>query len=725
MEADVRQFFLLFEEKVHKYDLSIDTSRLFDAIVYAEKAHENQKRMSGEPYIWHPLEVASILAEYEVDEDVLIAGILHDVVEDTDISLHVLEEKFGTEVADLVDGVTKLGLISFDTQLELQVENFRKMFLAMAKDIRVVIIKLADRLHNMRTLKYLAVEKQQRIAIETKEVFAPLAHRLGMSAIKWELEDQCFRYLKPIDYQKIKDIIALKRIEREQYIQMFVDNVQKKLKETGTQAAVTGRPKHFWSIYNKMVTQNLNVNELYDLFAIRIIVNGVQDCYSALGAVHTMYKPIPGRFKDYIAVPKQNNYQSLHTTIIGPNAMAVEIQIRTVDMHRVSEYGIAAHWRYKEGRATKVTAMDKKLSWLRELLDWQEGLKNSKDFMDHLKVDLFTEEIFVFSPKGDVFELPRYSTPVDFAYHVHTEVGHRCIGAKVNHQIKPLEYTLKSGDIVEVMTSKTSNPKLSWLTFVKTTGARTKIKQWFKKESQTVHAEEGQILLEKEVKSLLLLPSEVLSLSMIKSALDHFNYKKEEDFFAGMALGDLSVKHVSHYLKTQYDKEHGIFEEPINELQKSITKYVPKKKDIEIVVDGLADVMVHLSQCCNPVPGDRIIGYITRGYGVSVHRRDCRNVSNELEVERQVSVAWVENQLGQFEVDLTIEAFDRVGLLSDILHIIAETGLNIVRANVRTNYDGIVIADFSVMVHHTDELSRVITKIRNMNDIRNIYRKVK
>jgi GTP diphosphokinase / guanosine-3',5'-bis(diphosphate) 3'-diphosphatase len=724
LNNEVRIFFHELEAKIKDYDLSIDTGKIFRAVDYADNAHKGQKRKSGKPYIWHPLSVVEILTDYDMEENVLIAGILHDVVEDTNITIADVEKDFGTEVADLVDGVTKLGLITFDSHLEFQVENFRKMFLSMAKDIRVLIIKLADRVHNMRTLKYLSKEKQTRISLETKEIFAPLAHRLGMYNIKWELEDSCFRFLHPSDYAQIKEAISQKRNEREDYISQITDTIQKELKQVNIKATVTGRPKHFWSIYNKMVTQGLDISELYDLFAVRIIVETIQECYATVGVIHSMFKPIPGRFKDYIAMPKRNNYQSLHTTVVGDNGRPVEIQARTVDMHKISEYGIAAHYKYKEGStASKTTSVDKKLSWLRELLDWQDGVKNSKDYMDSLKGNLVSQEIYVFTPRGDVFELVTGATPIDFAYQIHTEVGHRCVGAKVNQQIKPLDYELQNGDIVEILTSKSSQPKLHWLTYAKSSGARTKIKQWFKKQKQDEYQEQGKELLVKEIKALLFLPSDLLNTNYMKSVLARYSFKKEGEFFSAMALGDVSVKQVAAYLRDLYEEEHGKPDEDVEEITQKLSKKATGKKDLSIEVAGVDDVLVHLSKCCNPIPGDNIIGYITRGYGVSIHRRDCHNISQEIDIERQVEAKWVASSASSFEVDLTLEAFDRVGLLHDILSQIAELGINILHANVRTNNTGVVMADLTILIQDVNQLSSVMAKIRGMSDIYNIYRK--
>lgn len=646
--------------RIKKYNEYFNVKFFLESFDFAYKAHQGQKRLSGEDFIWHPVNVASILADYEADEITIIAAILHDVVEDCDVKIEKIEKVFGTEIAKIVDGVTKLGKIHFSSLEEHTIENLRKMFLAMANDIRVIIIKLADRLHNMRTLKYLPEEKQKRIANETLEVYAPLSHRLGMSNIKWEIEDYCFRFMYSEDYQKLKNKIAEKREEREKFIFTFVSEVNKLLKQSGINSNISGRPKHFWSIYNKMRKQRTSIKNLYDLYAIRIVLDQVKDCYEVLGIIHTQFKPIPGKFKDYIAVPKQNMYQSIHTVVIGTGGKPVEVQIRTGYMHKISEFGIAAHWRYKEGRK-KEDRFEKRLSWLRELIDWQKDVDN-KDFLENLKEDLFTEEIFVFTPKGDVFELPKTATPLDFAYRVHTEIGHRCIGAKVNQEIVNLDIELNNGDIVEVITSNIDKPKMAWLSMVKTSSAKNKIRQWFKKNTN--------------------LYDDVKIVEKVEEKKD----SQHQDFS--------SIK-VSHQ---------------------------PVSCNNSVIVADAEGVLTYLSKCCNPLPGDEIIGHITKGRGVAIHRKECKNIK-VIDPDRLISSNWNCNYNGGFNLALEISAYDRVGLLNDIFAKIAEIKVNIVNGNIKTTSHGKAAVDLQVSISKLSMVNEVINKIKSVRDIYSVARK--
>jgi len=661
MDQELRSQLRETVKKVKRYNRHFNTKLFFDVFDYAMEAHKGQKRVSGEDYIWHPFNIFKILVEYEADEATLIAAILHDVVEDTFVEIDEIREKFGESISVIVDGVTKLGRIKFDSDEEQKIQNFRKMFMAMARDIRVIIIKLADRLHNMRTLSFLPEENQKKIARETMDIYAPLAHRLGMSNIKWEMEDLGFRILYESDYRKLKKDIAEKREEREQFIEEFVLQVKLLLEENGMKANISGRPKHFWSIYNKMKRQHTSIKNLYDLYAIRVVVGSVQQCYTVLGVLHTHFKPIPGRFKDYVAMPKQNLYQSIHTVLISKSGKPVEVQIRTEDMHRVSEFGVAAHWRYKE-RSKKEEEFEKKLSWLREFIEWQKD-SDAKDFYDDLKFDLFVEEIFVFTPKGDVYQLPKKATPLDFAYRVHTSIGHRCIGAKVNSQIVNLDKPLSNGDIVEIITQNIEQPKIAWLGSVKTSSARAKIKYWFRRNTD-VYEEKKETIKKQEEK------------------------KKEV--------------------------EREILEPKIKQRQ--------KKSSVGVVVEGAGDVMAYLSRCCNPMPGDGIIGYVTRGRGVAVHKKDCNNVRNS-DTERLIKVEWDNSYSGTYDIALEIEASDRIGLLNDIVAKIAEMKINIVNFNLRTTPQGVAVVGLILSLTKIELLDSIMGKLRSIKDVYQVKRK--
>lgn len=709
---------------------------------FAEVAHRNQLRNSGEDYILHPLEVAQILAELEMDEATIAASLLHDVVEDTSYTIEDIEKEFGSEIALLVDGVTKLGRIEYKSKMEQQVENLRKMFLAMAKDIRVILIKLADRLHNMRTLKYHSIEKQKEIARETLEIFAPLANRLGIFRIKWELEDLSFRYLKPQEYYDLVEKIALKRREREAYIDDVIVQMRERLNEVEIYADIEGRPKHFYSIYRKMMTQNKELSEIYDLMAIRVVVESVNDCYGALGIIHTLWKPIPGRFKDYIAMPKPNMYQSLHTTLIGVHGEPFEIQIRTSEMHRTSEYGIAAHWKYKEAinkeggskessnkeGSNKVADVnfEQKLSWLRQLLEWQHDSRDAGEFMESLKIDLFADTVFVFTPKGDVVELPADSCPIDFAYRVHTDVGHRCVGAKINGRIVPLETKLTNGDILEILTSKQgAGPSRDWLAFVKTSQAKNRIRQWFKKEQREDNIARGRENLEREAHKLGLEPGNVLKLESLLAIAKSQNFAGVDDLYAAIGDGVLTPNKVLMRLREELSKEE---REKLHlaALQQGEGKKPSPygKASHGVRVKGVDNVLVRFSRCCNPLPGDAIIGYITRGRGVSIHRGDCNNMlcHSQEESERVVEVMWAEQIDSTYPVDIQIYGKDKPHLVTEVMNTVVDTRTHILGINAQVGKDTIAHIQLRVEIRNVEQLKMVMHKIRKIKDITDVDR---
>jgi len=692
------------------------------AYEFAAAAHHGQQRNSGEDFIQHPLEVAIILAELEMDQPTIIAALLHDVLEDTEYEYADLEKKFGVEVALLVDGVTKLGRIEYKSKMELQVENLRKMFLAMAKDIRVILIKLADRLHNMRTLKYHSLEKQKEISQETLEIFAPLANRLGIFRIKWELEDLAFRYLKPEEYYDLVEGIALKRQEREAQINRVIAELKQRLDEIGIKADIAGRPKHFYSIYQKMIKQNKELSEIYDLTAVRVIVNSVNDCYGALGIVHTLWKPIPGRFKDYIAMPKPNMYQSLHTTLIGAQGEPFEIQIRTWEMHRTSEYGIAAHWKYKEGNKQGDSNFDKKLAWLRQLSEWQHESRDAGEYMESLKIDLFADTVFVFTPRGDVVELPKGSCPVDFAYRVHTDVGHRCIGAKINSRIVPLDTKLNNGDILEILTAKQGNgPSRDWLSFVKTSLAKNRIRGWFKKEQREENIIRGRESLEREVRKLGLDPAIVLKNENVLELAKAHNLTAIEDLYSIIGDGALTANKVLARLREEIAKE-AREKQQMAALQQGEAKGSSAygKASHGVMVKGVDNILVRFSRCCNPLPGDEIMGYITRGHGVSIHRADCENVSKNSQEEqnRIVEVMWDERTESIYPVDVQVFGEDRARLATDIMNVIADTRTQILAINARrVGKDNQASVLLSIEIRDLNHLNYIMQKIRRVKDV--------
>ena len=718
-------------DNIKKYNENANTEGVVRAFEFAKKAHEGQLRKSGEAYVHHPIEVATIMTELEMDIPSIEAALLHDVVEDTDYTLDDIKKEFGDDVALIVDGVTKIGKIHYTSQEEQQVENLRKMFLAMAKDIRVILIKLADRLHNIRTLKSMPPEKQRRIARETMEVYAPLAHRLGMSKIKGELEDLSLKYLDPVAYHEIAESINQKKRERDQYINAIIDELTEKLAAIGIKGQINGRAKHFYSIYRKMYTQHKSLDEIYDLFAVRIIVDSVSDCYAVLGMVHEMYKPIPMRFKDYIAMPKPNMYQSLHTTVIGPFGRPLEIQIRTWEMHTVAEKGIAAHWKYKEG-VTADSETDTKLAWVRQLLEMQKETIDEDDFMRTLKIDLFADEVFVFTPKGDVINLPAGATPIDFAFAIHSAVGCKMMGAKVNSKIVPIDHPLQNGDIVEVLTSSSVHgPSRDWLKIVKTSQARNKINQWFKKERRDENIVRGKELLERELKRHSLSFGQLFREEWVAPLLKRYTLNSLDDLYASIGYGGLTAQKVvirlrDEYLKVEKQEREEITKQFPPEIDYSESKST-KTSSNGIVVHGIDNCLVRLSRCCTPVPGDDIIGFITRGRGVSVHRRDCPNISpqalTEEDLDRFIGVSWETGKTaGEFLSELQIEADDRTGLLAEITVAITEVKVPIRSFNARMVKGNVAIVTVTVEITSTSQLETIIKKIRTLKGVYDVTR---
>ena len=711
-------------EIIKSYQPDETCENIRKAYELADEAHKEQKRVNGDPYILHPLAVAEILADMEIDTTTITASLLHDVVEDTEYMLEDIERIFGKEVAFLVDGVTKLNRLDYRTKEDQQVNSMRKMFLAMAKDIRVVVIKLADRLHNMRTLKYMRSEKQKRIAQETLEIYAPLAHRLGIFNIKWELEDLSFRYMEPDKYYDLVDQMKEKRKVREEIVNEAIDVLKKTLTESSISFEINGRPKHFYSIYKKMKKDNRDLSQIYDLYAIRVIVDTVQDCYGVLGIVHSLWKPLPYRFKDYIAMPKPNNYQSLHTTVIGTRGQPVEIQIRTWDMHHIAEYGVAAHWRYKEGRASqKATGFDEKMGWLRNLLEWQDT-SNPQEFVNALKLDAFSDEVFVFTPRGDVIDLPQGAIPIDFAYRIHTDVGHRCVGAKVNGKIVPLDYALKNGDIVEVITSKTGKPSLDWLKIVGSSESRSKIRNWFKKENREENIEKGSAALEKECKRLGHDWKLVSHSGRIAKIAKQMNAGTEDDLLAAVGYGGFAVNTVLIKF-LELHKELDRVDDEQNE-KSLIEKLKPRKASGHnhsgVLVKGESGLLVRLSKCCSPVPGDPIIGFVTRGRGVSVHRADCPNVRLDEDVDRLIDVEWDYGMSESFEVNMEISAYDRTGMIADIMAALAEMKISITSINAKVSETKSVTIHLGISIKDLAQFEFVATKIRRLKDVYKVQR---
>ncbi|WP_251860881.1 bifunctional (p)ppGpp synthetase/guanosine-3',5'-bis(diphosphate) 3'-pyrophosphohydrolase [Clostridium sp. Marseille-Q2269] len=694
---------------------------------FACNAHKKQKRISGEPYIVHPEEVAIILFQMGMDVNTMIAGLMHDVVEDTQYTYEDVSREFGSEVADLVDGVTKLGKIEYKTKEEQQADNVRKMLLAMTKDIRVILIKLADRLHNMRTLRFMSVEKQKEKSQETLDIYAPLAHRLGISKIKWELEDLSFRYLNPNEYYFLVRKIAEKRVEREEHIKEIVSELEQSLERAGIKSEIDGRPKHFYSIYKKMQNKNKNLDQIFDLTAVRILVDTVKDCYAALGIAHTVYKPIPGRFKDYIAMPKPNMYQSLHSTVMGVGGRPFEIQIRTYEMHKTAEYGIAAHWKYKEG-ANSHNNIELKLTWLREMLDWQKETTDPEEFMQGFKIDLFSDEVFVFTPKGKVISLPNKATPVDFAYKIHTDIGHRCIGAKVNGKMVPLDYELKTGEIIDILTSTTpKGPNLDWLSMVKSNQAKSKIRAWFKKEDKEENINKGKDILEKETKKQGYNFGELAKGEILETVLKRYNMSNIEDMFAAVGIGSLSASAVVLRFREQYLKKNKP-ELNWNEVRDQIdkTNKIKKKKSTSpgIIVKGEDNLLVRFAKCCNPVPGDNIIGYITKGRGVSIHRTDCKNMEQLVEEDptKIVEVSWGKPKGGEYISELEVIAENTDGLLADIMLTINGSKTNLYAVNAKPIKNDSVVVNIKLKISNIEDLKTVMKNIRKLKGVLEVYR---
>lgn len=713
-------------QKVQSYNPKFDIEKLTKAYELANSAHEGQLRNTGEPYIIHPLAVAHILADLELDCDSLVGALLHDVVEDTDCTVSDVSREFGDSVGIIVDGVTKLSKIQYTNKEDQQIENLRKMFLAMAKDIRVILIKLADRLHNMRTLKAMSEDKQREKARETLEVYAALAHRLGMSKIKWELEDLSLRYLDPIAYKEITESISQKRKEREQYIDDIIETFRQKLSEIGISAQLMGRAKHFYSIFRKMYAQNKSIDEIYDLFAVRAIVDSVKDCYAVLGMVHELYYPIPGRFKDYIAMPKPNMYQSLHTTVMGPSGIPFEVQIRTKEMHKIAEFGIAAHWKYKEGTSGQ-SDMDEKLEWIGKILEIQNETVDSDDFMRTLKIDLFADEVFVFTPKGDVINLPAGSTPIDFAFAIHSAVGCRMAGVRVNGKIATLDYNLQNGDIVDIMTSSAIHgPSRDWLKICKTSQARTKINQWFKKERREENILRGKDMIDKELKRIGMSHGELFKPEWIeKLILKKYGFHTEDDMYAAVGFGGLTVNKVLSRLKEEYRLTH---KNDTAVMMPASTLKKKKNSGCGIVVEGIENCLVRLSRCCNPVPGDNIVGYITRGRGVSVHRVDCPNIKAEEKsatgAGRLMKVYWEESCAGgsAYLAEIQVASYDRQGLLAEITGMLYEMKIPLSAVHTKTTKDQIAYIYITIEVNSKEQLEIVVKKLSNLGGVFEVTR---
>ncbi len=724
-----------FLEKILEINSKYDTELIGKAFDIAENLHDGQLRKSGEPYFIHPVNVALILAEMGMDEATIVGGLLHDVVEDTDYTREQLVEDFSEEIALLVDGVTKLGSIKFESKEEVQAENFRKMFLAMSKDIRVLIIKLADRLHNMRTLEFMKPEKIVEKCNETLEIYAPLASRLGISTLKFELEDLALQHLHPEEFEDLKIKINKKKEEREATINHVISEIKESINDMGIEYEIYGRAKHYYSIYKKMIYQKKQIDEIFDLIAVRIIVDSVRDCYAVLGIVHTMWKPIPGRFKDYIAMPKPNRYQSLHTTVIGDNGEPFEIQIRTVEMHNVAEFGIAAHWKYKEGDTSGKTNSDEiKLAWLRQSLEWQNDLQDPKEFLETMKMDLFASQVFVFTPKGEVIELPTGSTPLDFAFKIHSAIGYKCVGAKVNGKMVTIDYTLQNGDIVEIVTSSNSTgPSVDWMKIAKSSNARNKIRSWLKKENKSENIEKGKELLAKNIKKKGFEPAACTKLSFLNKALKAMNFANADEAYSQLANGGTLMSKFTNLLCGYYAEENKLEiktnEEVIEELKKAEArkeKAAKRRKDNPgIIVEGADNLMIKLAKCCNPVPGDAIVGFITKGRGISVHRCDCSNITSlpEEEKVRFIKVDWEDLKAGKsYDTDVCIIAADRRGILSDISKACEDMDIHLCGVNARLGADGTLTMTITLSISSTHEIQKVLRNLRNVQGVVNVYR---
>ena len=736
---DPEELYKALVDRIKKYHPNADISLIEKAYKLGREAHKDQLRKSGEPYIIHPLWVGRILAELEMDKETIIAGMLHDTVEDTTMTLEDVSREFSDEVALLVDGVTKLGRLSYSQdKLEVQAENLRKMFLAMAKDIRVIIIKLADRLHNMRTLEFMTEAKQKEKARETMDIYAPIAQRLGISKIKTELDDLSLKYYSPDVYYKLVQDLNERKTQREEFVQMIVDEVSKHMNNADINCKVYGRVKHFFSIYKKMVNQHKTLDQIYDIFAVRIIVDSVKDCYAALGVIHEMYTPVPGRFKDYIAMPKANMYQSLHTTLMGPTGQPFEIQIRTEEMHKTAEYGIAAHWKYKEtGDSTKSvkTREEEKLSWLRQILEWQKDMSDNREFLSLLKgdLDLFQEDVYCFTPNGDVKNLPNGSTPVDFAYAIHSAVGNKMVGARVNGKLVDITYKIQNGDRIEILTSQNSvGPSRDWLNNVKSTQAKNKINQWFKKQFKEENIVRGKDMIASYCKAKSISMVDVLKPKYMQIVQKKYGFNDWESVLAAIGHGGLKEGQVVNRIVEEYNKDHKkeITEEAILEQisQKNREPVHIAKSKSGVIVKGISDMAVHFSRCCNPVPGDEIVGFVTRGRGMTIHRTDCVNILNlsGLERERLIEVEWEDtasNEVGgQYLAEITLYADDRSALLMDITKIFTESKIDMKSLNVRTSKKNVAIFEIGFIVHGKTELGMVINKLRQIEGVRDVVR---
>ena len=727
-EVTIEKLLKKQKENYKKANLSL-IQRAYD---YAAEHHKGQLRKSGESYMVHPLNVAYILTDLEMDDETICAALLHDVVEDTDATHEDLVQEFGESIAEMVAGVTKLGTLRYSSQEEQQVENYRKMFLAMGKDIRVILIKLADRLHNMRTLKYLKRERQIINAKETMDLYSPLANRLGLYSIKAELDDLAFKYLYPEEYREIVEGINKKRDERLKFLDKIMDDIRVALKKQRIDAKVTGRAKHFYSIYKKMKRDNSTLDQIYDLFAIRIIVNSVKDCYASLGVVHEMYNPMPGRFKDYIAVPKPNMYQSIHTTLLGEKGTPFEVQIRTWDMHKVAEFGIAAHWAYKEANFLGIGKQNVKvkqddLAWLRETIEWQKDMQDPQEFLETLKTELFEDEVYVFTPKGKIKVLPKGANAIDFAYNIHAEIGHHMVGCKINSKMMPILTQLKSGDIVEIITSDNSKgPSMDWLKFVKSSSARNKINAWFRRENKEENIEKGKELIEKEVKRISIDYAELFKPEYIKPMLDRYKYENLEQMYAAVGFGANTANKVIARMLIEYRKNHqeNNIEDEIKKLATEKHTSKTKQSSNGIIVKGIDNCLVKLSRCCNPLPGDEIIGYITKGRGVSVHRKDCVNVKELIKEEnRMIDVSWVEEEKISYKAEIEIYANDRSNLLSDVITTLNNAKAKMVAVSAKANKDRIAVIEATLETQGVDDLNNVIKALRKIDSVYEVKRK--